>query len=280
MQDILFQISGYPEPTPTTAIEQAVRFASVVGGKLTGLTVQAEFRVKDNALANYLIGLNRLAVEEEARSRQACEQALADFAAAAGEREVLRDTLTARAELFTIEDVVARHARTRDLCIVAVGSNLDGQRAIAEAVIFGSGRPVLLFRADTLDLVSQGLNTVVLAWDGSRTSARAMADAMPVLKLAGQVRVLTVLNEKPDARPGLGADAVRHLQAHGVAAVADEIDSGGKPIGTVLDAYNATHGADLLVMGAYGRSRIREFVLGGATRHMMDDPKTPLLLSH
>ncbi|MDP2260576.1 MAG: universal stress protein [Caulobacter sp.] len=280
MQDILFQISGYPEPTPPTAIEQAVRFAAVVGGKLTALAVHADIRVPDNALANYLIGLNRLAVEEEARSRQACEQVLSDFAAAASAGGVLGDTLLKKAELFAIEDVVAVHARTRDLCIVPVGSGFEGQRAIAEAVIFGSGRPVLLFRPGETGLATDGLKTVVLAWDGSRTSARAMADALPLLKAAGQVRVLTVLGEKPEARRGMGADAVRHLQTHGVAAVADEVNADNRPIGTVLDAYNAANGADLLVMGAYGRSRIREFVLGGATRHMIDDPKTPLLMSH
>ncbi|MNE04079.1 Universal stress protein family protein [compost metagenome] len=92
--------------------------------------------------------------------------------------------------------------------------------------------------------------------------------------------MLTVINEKPDARAGLGEEAVRHLKAHGVNAVAVEVDASGRRIGPVLDDYVAQRGSDLLIMGAYGRSKMREFILGGATEHMLHDPQTPLLLSH
>jgi nucleotide-binding universal stress UspA family protein len=100
------------------------------------------------------------------------------------------------------------------------------------------------------------------------------------MSLARQVRVVTVLNDKPDAQSGLGDDAVRHLKAHGVNALADEIDGKGRKIGEVLESYVQEQNSDLLVMGAYGHSRFREFVLGGATAHLMRDPKFPLFLSH
>src|SRR5690606_35811509 len=132
-------------------------------------------------------------------------------------------------------------------------------------VVFGSGRPTLVFRPAGAPLPEQGLGTVVLAWDGSRSAARVMADALPLLAKAREVRVLTVVNEKPEARSGLGADVVRHLQAHGVTALAEEVDAARQSIGKVLEVYASQHGADLLVMGAYGRSRVREFILGGAT---------------
>lgn len=162
---------------------------------------------------------------------------------------MLGQGLTGKADLYCVGDYVAKRARTRDLCIVAVVSPLDGQRSIAEDVVFGSGRPTLLFRPGVADLLSQGLSTVVLAWDGSRSAARVMADALPLLPKAREVRVLTVLNEKPEARSGLGDDVVRHLKAHGVNAVADEVDAEKQPIGKVLEIYAERHRSDLLVMG-------------------------------
>lgn len=278
--DILLQIGSYPEPTSPEAIDQAVRFTQAVGGKLTALAVQARIDVPENPLANYLIGLNKLAREEEDKSLRACHAGLELFSNRAREGGVFGGTLLGESDLYATGDYVARHARTRDLCLVPVGTPLDGQRAIAEAVVFGSARPVLLFRPGVADLLNQGLSAVVLAWDGSRSAARAMADALPVMQAARQVRVLTVINEKPEARSGLGAEAARHLEAHSITAVVDEVDADGRRVGVVLEEHAAACRSDLLVMGAYGRSRVREFILGGATEHMLHDPKTPLFLSH
>ncbi len=280
VNDVLLHIPSYPEPMPPHAIDQAVGFVRVVGGKLTALAVQIRIDVPVNPVANYLIGLNNVAREEENKSLRACQTALEDFSTKAREGGVFGGALLGESALYAAGEYVARHARTRDLCLVPVASALDGQRAIAEAVVFGSARPVLLFRPGAADLLNQGLSTVVMAWDGSRSAARAMADALPIMQAARQVRVLTVINEKPEARQGLGAEAVRHLEAHGITAVVDEVDAGGRRIGKILEEHVAACGSDLLVMGAYGRSRVREFILGGATEHMLDDPKTPLLLSH
>lgn len=280
IRDVLLQIDSYPEATSPEAIEQAARFTAAIGGVLSALAVEVDIRAPSNRLADYLIGLSRLAKEEEQKSRRACESMLEVFRTKAREAGVLGEALLGKADLYGIGDYVAQRARTRDLCIVPIADRLDGQRSIAEDVVFGSGRPVLLFRPGRADLQSGGLSKVVLAWDGSRSAARAMADALPVMLKAREVRVLTVVNEKPDARSGLGDDAVRHLKAHGVNAVVDEVDASGRRIGQVLDDQVAECGSDLLVMGAYGRSRIREFILGGATEHMLDNPKVPLLLSH
>lgn len=280
MRDVLLQIDSYPDATPAEAIGQAVRFTAAVGGALSALAVEVDIRAPSNRLADHLIGLSRLAEAEERKSRQACHAALEVFSAKAKEAGVLGEAIHGKAGLHGVGDYVAEQARTRDLCIVPLAGRLDGQRSVAEAVVFGSGRPVLVFRPGVADLLNQGLSVVVLAWDGSRAAARAMADAIPVMLKAREVRVLTVVNEKADARPGLGREAARHLNAHGVNAVVDEVDAGGRRIGQALEAYAASCRSDLLVMGAYGRSSLREFILGGATEHMLYDPKTPLLLAH
>lgn len=280
MNDVLLQIDSYPETTPPEAIEQAARFTAAVGGVLSGLAVEIDIRAPNNALADYLIGLSRLAEDEEQKSRQACKVALEIFSTKAREAGVLGAALHGKANIDCVGEYVAKAARTRDLCIVPVANRLDGQRSIAEAVVFGSGRPVLIFRPGVANLLDEGLSAVVLAWDGSRSAARAMADALPVMLKAREVRVLTVVNDKPDARSGLGVDVVRHLKAHGVNAMADEVEADNRRIGRVLEEYAANCRSDLLVMGAYGRSRVREFILGGATEHMLRDPKVPLFLAH
>jgi nucleotide-binding universal stress UspA family protein len=221
-----------------------------------------------------------MAVEEERKSRGFCTATLETFTSKAREAGVLGEAIHAKADLYAVGEYVAGRSRTRDLCIVPVASQSDGQRSVVEAVAFGSGRPVLTFSPGVADLSPNGLGTVVLAWDGSRTAARAMADAMPVMRMAREVKVLTVTNDKTSARSGLGKDVVRHLGTHGVSAVAEDVDRGERPIGLVFADYIAANRPDLFVMGAYGHSRAREFILGGATEHMLDHPMVPLLLSH
>lgn len=281
LRDILLHIDSYPEPTPPEAIDQAVRFAAAAGSDLTALAVQVDLQAPGNWLADHLIDLKGMCDAEEAKSSAACRAAIKTVAEKLAAHGVAGDSQLTKADYYRVGDHVARHARTRDLCLVPMASRIDGQRSVAEDVVFGSGRPVLLYRAGAADLLGHGLSTVVIAWDGSRSAARALADVLPLLPKARQVRVLTVVNEKPAAKAGLGADVVRHLTAHGIdEAVADDVDAAGRKIGQVLADYVETHRSDLLVMGAYGRSRMREFILGGATEFMLHDPRVPLWLSH
>lgn len=243
--------------------------------------MQVDLRTPSNWLADRLINLSGLCAEQEAKSLAACREAVRIFDERRSTYRVSGDSRVTKADFYLVGEHVAVHARTRDLCLAPMIDRLDGQRSIAEAVVFGSGSPVLLFRPARADLLGQGLSTVVVAWDGSRSSARALADVLPLLPKARQVRVLTVINDKPEAKAGLGTDVVRHLKAHGVEdVVAEDVDGAGRKIGQVLADYAKAHDSDLLVMGAYGRSRVREFILGGATEFMLNDPKVPLWLSH
>jgi nucleotide-binding universal stress UspA family protein len=121
---------------------------------------------------------------------------------------------------------------------------------------------------------------VAIAWDGSAKAARAVADAMPVLKEAEGVRILLVTGEKSQVVTGLEADLTRHLRFHGVMAMVDEADAGGRPIGEVLSDYLVSQRIDLLVMGGFGHSRLQEFVLGGATASILAAPPCPVFMSH
>jgi nucleotide-binding universal stress UspA family protein len=221
-----------------------------------------------------------MCAQEEQKSLANCKAALAAFSEKAATERVTGSTLLAKSEPALLGDVVSFHARTRDVCLIPMVDNLDGQRSVAEAVLFQSGRPVVIFRPGAADLPAKTVGKIVLAWDGSRQAARAMADALPIMKLAREVRVLTVVKEKPEATAGLGNDVVRHLGLHGIRAAADEVDIGTRKIGPAISDFVKAHGADLLVMGGYGRSKLREFILGGATQHLLQEPNVAIMLSH
>lgn len=278
LNDILLHIDTYPDAVPPEAIEEAVAFATLVGGRISALAVSVKFPLHSNRIADYLIGLGDMAAAEQAKSLAAGRTSLADFTTHAQAAGVFGQAMLETVDYFAVADHVARRARTRDLCMTPIAKPMDGQSEVVTRAVFDSGRPVLAYRSG--DLPKAKLGTIVVAWDGSRSAARALSDALPILARAEKVRVLTVVNEKPAAVAGLAAEAVRHLRTHAIEAVIDEVDGIGAPIGDSLDAYLARTSCDLLVMGGYGHSRAREFILGGATEHMLHDPKVPLLLAH
>jgi nucleotide-binding universal stress UspA family protein len=279
-EDILLHIDSYPEPTSPAAVEQVVRLVTGLGGKLSALAVRVRFPLESNRVADLLIGLGGMIKEEEARSHDACRQSLDHFTATAKAAGVFQEAVLDVTDVYTFAEHVALRARTRDFSIVPLARNHEGQQEVAQAAIFSSGRPVLIFQSDKGPFAAGSFRKVVVGWDGGQCAARAMAEALPILAQARQVRVLSILNEKPIGKTPTAAEAVRHLAAHGIAATIDEVDAAGRPIGAVLDEYLAAQAPDLLVMGAYGHSRVREFILGGATRHMMSHPHVPVFMAH
>ena len=146
--------------------------------------------------------------------------------------------------------------------------------------MFESGRPVILLPVEHKFKETDGNGTVAIAWDFGGPAARAIADALPILRSAASVRVVTIDNEK-SIEPRASQDELRDfLTRRGIGAVTDRYDGTGKTIGDALNDYINQHTVDLLVMGAYGHSRVREFILGGATASMLSNPPVPVLLSH
>ncbi|MBE9552893.1 MAG: universal stress protein, partial [Proteobacteria bacterium] len=119
---------------------------------------------------------------------------------------------------------------------------------------------------------------VLVAWNGSREAARAVSDAMPILEAADSIEVFAVEPRGIGDIPG--ADIAQHLARHGLKTDAAKTAGLDIEVGDVLLNQVADGGADLIVMGAYGHSRMRELVLGGATRHILGHMTVPVLLSH
>jgi nucleotide-binding universal stress UspA family protein len=121
---------------------------------------------------------------------------------------------------------------------------------------------------------------VLVAWDFSRAAARAVADAIPLLERAKHVRIVTAMGEKPVDSKHSAEELAKNLSRHGLEVELDRIESKGRTIGETIEAHAKSCDADMLVMGAYGHSRFREFVLGGATRSLLAKPPLPILFSH
>jgi nucleotide-binding universal stress UspA family protein len=177
---------------------------------------------------------------------------------------------------------VTLHARYADLVIL-------GQRdpdapslgsAVPEAVLLGSGRPVLVVPYIGADRPVG--HRVLLAWNGSREAARAANDAVPLVAPGGRVTVLAINPARGLAGDAdlPAADMAHHLARHGITAEAAHTAADDVTIGDLILSRAADMGADLIVMGGYGHSRAREFVLGGATRALLGHMTVPVLFSH
>ena len=274
-KDILVALTSYPEPTPSSVVEDAVSVASLLGAHIAALSCEMHVQVPGHFMSGAVVGLPGIIAGEASKSRRNAQDLLEAFEAAAAKVGVSSESVLEKCKTFEAAELLVEYARLRDLTIMPESN----ERWYAEAVIFGSGRPTLILpqkpRARGIEL-----GTVAVAWDFSRAAARAVSDAMPLLEKAGRVRVVTVLNEKRLDDTHSAEELSKNLSRHGIDVVLDKVDAKGRPIGAVLEAYVASHEADLLVMGAYGHSRLREFVLGGATKSLLSKPPLPILFSH
>jgi nucleotide-binding universal stress UspA family protein len=178
------------------------------------------------------------------------------------------------------ENVVAREARAADT-FVALRPNGVPQEPehLVESVLFGSGRH--LFLVPNRRPAKTAFKRIMLAWNGSRESARALGEALPYLHHATEAAVVVVDDEPPlEAKAVLGPDAVKHLKHHAVNAVLHRVRMRDNDVGMTLIAEARRLEADLIVMGAYGHSRVREWLLGGATYTLLHKAPVPLLIAH
>lgn len=279
-KDILLALTTYPDPTPISAIEEAVEISAAIDARISAIACQVRFRAPSSILGNAILDIPKMVATEARKSADNADNLLAAFESYATKRGVMHDQIYHKCLLSEVPDVFADYARLRDLTIVPVPEGENFDQWSAETIIFGSGRPTIILPHTRQRSGPTKFETIVVAWDFSRPAARTVGDALPILKKAKKTFVVIVMDEKVIETTQSGAELARHLARHGVEVILDQVDSVGRHIGEVLEAHVALRNADLLVMGAYGHSRVREFVLGGATRSMLARPPTTLFLSH
>jgi nucleotide-binding universal stress UspA family protein len=217
-------------------------------------------------------------IPEHEKSRANTEQMMAVFDTAARASGIVYDKTIKRCAPEDLPSYLAGCARTLDLSLVPVKPFDDMHEKVLERLIFESGRPLLIFSEEAVDRLSNSFDHVAIAWDHSQQATRAVADAMPFLQRAKKVRIFTATDK--EITPPSGESLVKYLAAHGVKAEFEPVPKGSASTGKIFEAYVKKHAIDLLVMGAYRHSRLREFFLGGATYSVVGHPPCWVLMSH
>jgi nucleotide-binding universal stress UspA family protein len=214
-----------------------------------------------------------------AESRAEADRAKTAFDENAHRARISADSVVISATASGAADKFGEFARDYDLSIVAQAQP-DGDVAESlaiEGALFGSGRPVLV--VPYVQSSGLKLDRVMVCWDGSRNAARAIGDAVPFLRRARAVDVVTV--EGRERRNELaGAKIAAHLARHGLKVELRPIVAPGLDVADAMLSYAADTSTDLIVMGGYGHTRLREFVLGGATSGILGAMTVPTLMAH
>ena len=216
--------------------------------------------------------------EQREENEKAAKSAVAQFEATA--KDVKHETRMVPASLAGAADTFGEIARVFDLAIVGQSERdrVGPEELIVEGALFGSGRPILVVPADYQG--GMRLDRVLVCWNGGRNAARATANALPFLRRANAVEIVTVGTEASAPAETSAADLGGHLARHGITADVKRIEPGNLKVSAAILNYAAKSGAGMLVMGGYGHSRLREFILGGTTRGVLAAMTVPTLMSH
>lgn len=282
IRQILVSLPTYPDCPASQTLEGAAFLAQFLGASLTAQVPQLS---SDPATWPAVMGafpldfpklMDETVVVSE-RNAGVLTEALTKLCASL---KVPLDIRRSLATLYPPADPLVDLARLHDLLVLPVPEIDSFDRRYTEAAIFDTGRPTLLLPSGEGTRSLNALDKVVVAWDYSREAARVLADALPILTRAKKVYVLSLLGEKGLCTTSKFCDLEKYLSAHKVNHVVEQrtIEEGG--VSEAVTAYAQEVKADLLVMGAYGHSRFREFILGGATRGILSGPSLPVFLSH
>jgi nucleotide-binding universal stress UspA family protein len=257
--------------------DYAISIASRLEAHITGIAIAFVPDIQRAGMA--FLSVEK--IEALQRDNEAATETIVEwFAAATASAGVSAEKQVLRANMSYAADHFGRIARRFDLAIVGQVEP-DGspvQAMVCESTLFESGRPMII--VPYVQMAPLKLDRIMVCWDGSRPAARAIADAMPLLKRAKNVEVVSVTSERGKQDEIEGADMGHHLARHGLKVDVTRIMRGELDVEDVLLSHAADSGADFMVMGGYGHSRLREFVLGGVTRSILRTMTVPTLMSH
>ncbi len=268
------------EKSAERVLAAAISLANKSDAHLIGLHVAPVYHVYATVAVDFsaeILDAQSNALEIEAHGLKKI------FEKMTGENTVKREWRSIQVNSALVSEAVVNHARSADVVVAAQHDpdkdDIDVTRVL-EQLLIDSGRPVLMvpYAGDHVDF---GKN-ITLAWNASRESARACAAALPLLKMAEKVTVLWVnpQSENGDTMDVPGSEIAKYLSRHGISAEIDNSRTRLPEVGDEILSRVSDNGSDLLVMGAYGHSRLRELVFGGASRHILKNMTVPVLMSN
>jgi nucleotide-binding universal stress UspA family protein len=281
IKDVIVNLS--PAAPKDIAGEFALSVASTCGAHLSGTAFQ--YRVEVPGTIITASTLTAFLDAQRAESGKASRDAVARFEHAAKGAGVAVSSRILEVALDDAPETFAKLARAYDLAVVRQpNAEVSGPEELyAEGVLFGAGRPLLI--VPYIQKSGLKLDRITLCWDGSRSAARAIADALPFLAMpflarSKAIEVLMVQSREAPADDMTGAEMARHLARHDLKVELSRLTVPDINVAEAILSHTADWGTDLLVMGGYGHSRLREYVLGGVTREIMRSMTVPTLMSH
>lgn len=269
-------LETHPEAPPESPIRAAIGFAAGLGYKVHVSTFSVKIPPVASPLGGFLINIEGMARAAEDRSAAECTR-LHELVKQAARPDLGIQITTHQVAMGGTMDAAATEARYFDLALVPWSNDVGTTQDLSQALIFGSGTPVILVPSSA---TAGPLAHIAVAWDESRAAARALGDALRLVSPGGQVSVITVHDEKDLGKAELSQTLASALTNRGYDARAVDLSLGGKSIATALQDAALDLGAGLLAMGGFGHSRLRDFILGGATKDVISNLRIPVLLSH
>jgi len=273
IKQVLLPLLGDPGPGSAAAITKCVKVAASFDAEIIAIAVEEDVSVRPQNLIS-------ADFPEEVKSTTDAQGLLRAFAAAIGEIGVRNVQKLQHLTAGDAPKYLAQCARLKDLSIVPVKPDDDKMEKVIEGLIFRSGRPILLCPEELAAELPVNFDRVVIAWDHSAPAARVLGDALVMLHRARHVQIITATDGNTAAEQQSGAAVVGHLAKHGINASFETVRIDGSSVGKILGAEVKVRGADLLVMGAYGHSRVSEWILGGATKTIIARPPCWVMMSH
>ncbi len=260
-------------------VNAAISIAKAHGAKLTGVVVNA--MPAPSIILKLGIGPGDSYLEE---SRAEAQSTVEQFTQRTEEEGVSSDSRIIECNEGVAPEKLARMARIFDLSVMRQ-ANPDRPHAtfiseLSEEVMFSSGRPVIYIPYTGTHLIP--CQIAMIAWDGSKAATRAIHDALPLLESVDDVIILVVDADKIEQNTGTrpGEALSNHLKAHGISNRIDRVPKGSTSTSTVILNELANTGADILIMGGYGTPKLREVMLGGVTRTLLECMTVPVFMSH
>ena len=275
VKDIVVNLTGgHPQDF---AADFAISLAEGFSAHIAGVAFIYEPIIPGDMLGGIPTDLIEVQREE---NRKAAEAAVDRFEAAAKAAALSAETRVVDASLAGAADLFGRIARRFDIAVVGQARREQGasEELLIEGALFGSGRPVVVVPYTQQEGLK--LDRILICWDGSRPAARAIADAIPLLGRAKTVDIVVVIGERDKSGEITGRNMRRHLARHGIETEIKHITASGGVAQNAILAHAAETGATFIVMGGYGHSRLREFILGGVTRGILKSMPVPVLMSH
>jgi nucleotide-binding universal stress UspA family protein len=275
IKDVVVNLTG--GETRDVAAGYAISMAKAYGAHVVGVAFVFEPVIPGSLLGGIPTDLIEVQRDENARAAKA---AVASFEAGARAAGVSAETRLLDASVAGASDLFGRIARRFDIAVVGQAKPEQGvsEELLIEGALFGSGRPVVVVPQTQVEPLK--LDTVMICWDGSRPAARAIGDAIPLLARAKAIEIVAVTGERDKSGEITGANMKRHLARHEIEVEIKRIAAGNADVQSAILKHAVDNRADFIVMGGYGHSRLREFILGGVTRSILNAMPVPVLMSH